>query len=51
MEKKWYGTHTCKSDGRSNQIAEQLMAIFTKSGHSVLLSALNLGTLKGKGGG
>ena len=53
MEKKWYGTHTYKSDRRSNQIAEQMTALCTKSGHPVFRasSALNRGTLKSKGGG
>ena len=52
-EEKWYGTHTYKSDGRWNHLAEKMMAIFTKGGHRTFRasSAWNRGTLKSEGGG
>ena len=47
-EDKWYGTHTCKPEGKWNTIAENMVEDFKETGHPVFrgISALNRGTEK-----
>ena len=52
-EKKWYGTHTYKPNGKWDRIAEHMMINFRESGHPVFRgsSALERRDLKSKGKG
>ena len=47
-EKKWYGTHTYKPNGKLDRVAEDIMLNFSESGHPVFRgsSALERGNLK-----
>ena len=47
-EKKWYGTHTYKPNGKLDRVAEDMMLNFSESGHPVFRgsSALERGNLK-----
>ena len=49
-EKKWYGTHSEKTDGKWDKTAEQMMLNFAESGHPIFLatSALERGELRSK---
>ena len=47
-EKKWYGTHTHKPNGKWDRVAEDMMLNFSESGHNVFC-ALERGGLKSKG--
>ena len=42
-EKKWYGTHSCKPDGSSDKIAEQMMMDFSEHGHPIFRASQCLG--------
>ena len=52
-EKKWYGTHVKKPDGKWDKTAEDMMLNFAESGHPVFraTSTLEGGELKSKGKG
>ena len=52
-EKKWYGTHTYKPNGKWDPVAEDMMLNFSERGHTVFRasSALERGNLKCKGEG
>ena len=52
-EKKWYGTHTSKPNGKWDRVAEDMMINFSESGHPVFRgsSALERGALRRKGNG
>ena len=47
-EKKWYGTHTCKPNGKWDGVAEDMMLNFSESGHPAFRGsgALERGDLK-----
>ena len=51
-EKKWYGTYTDKPDGSWDRMAEEMMAIFSRSGHPTFRasSAFERGELRSKEG-
>ena len=52
-EKKWYGTHSEKPDGKWDKTAEKMMLNFAQSGHRIFraTSALERGELRSKGKG
>ena len=52
-EKKWYGTHSEKPDGKWDKTAEKMMLNFAQSGHPIFraTSALKRGALRSKGKG
>ena len=51
-EEKWCGTYTDKTDGSWDRMAEEMMAIFSGSGHLIFraTSAFERGNLRSKGG-